>query len=596
MDLIEYLRRAPLFEQLSEENLRRVSHICEERTIPPGRRLCWQADLGSTFFIVDSGEATIHRIDERGFQRPKTMLRAGESFGTTSLFLAEPRDATVTAVTEMHVWTIQRADFQALLDDEPSLWHELRIPGDILAKLRAPRYPWLEPGEHVVRHSRRHWIVFVRSVFWVTASTFVYVVFTTWVVFSLRLSLNILLLVLPVLGLASLGFVWHWYSWRNDYFVVTNRRVTHHEQVAFLYESRDETPIQRVQDISIQRAPLGRLLGCGDLTIQTAAKVGSIVFSDAPAPEEMRDAIFGELNRFLATQRATQRRQIRGELASHIAAEAGETPFDAVSTLETPVDRAEEPDLPEAEPGKLVQAVMWLADMGLVPRTRIMNEKENTVTWRKHWVFLVADVLPSFLLSLVLSVLTVIGLLGHPAGLVAFLPSYPYGTLFFALVAMGWFWWQSTDWANDLYTVTSDRIIDVEKKPLFFAEQRREASLGAIQNVSLKIPNMLAVVFNYGDVLVQTAAQGEFTFDKAPNPREVQREIFRRMEAFQEAQRATEASRRRAELAEWFAVYDELRRSGQQPAIPSPLTTTRGPRAAEGNPPEEGDAMHDSRG
>ena len=80
------------------------------------------------------------------------------------------------------------------------------------------------------------------------------------------------------------------------------------------------------------------------------------------------------------------------------------------------------------------------------------------------------------------------------------------------LVMMGWFWWEATDWSNDLYIVTRDRIIDVEKHPLKLSEERREASLGMIQNVSLRMPSIFANLFQYGDVLVQTAGAGEFTF------------------------------------------------------------------------------------
>lgn len=580
MDLIERLRRVPLFERLSEENLRRVAQIAEERTVPAGTRLCWQADRGTTFFIIDSGEAKIHHIDERGYQRPVGMLRAGDSFGMTSLFLAEPRDATVIAVTEMHLWTIQRADFQSLLDEEPLLARELQIPEAILAKLRAPRYPWMEPGERVIRQSRRHWIVLVRPLLLVTLGVFAYVALILWLLLRVRWSLNLLLLILPAFVLASLAFVWHWFDWYNDYFVVTNRRITHHEQVAFVYESRDETPIERVQDISVRRSGLGRVMDYGDIVVQTAARIGNIAFYDAPSPDGLREAIFSELSRVRAMRRASQRRQVRGELLSHLAAESPELPLQVMVDQQTLIDQTEETMEAAPQPGKLLRAVLRLAEMGFLPRTRI--EKPEAIIWRKHWIFLLADVAPAFLLGLVLGVVTVLGFFGRPAWLVAFWPSYPFVTLFFTLLAIGWFWWQSTDWANDLYILTKDRIIDVEKRPLFLPEQRREASLGVIQNVTLRIPSPMAALFNYGDVTVQTAAAGEFTFDRAPNPRGVQQEIFRRMEAFQEAQREAEAARRRAELAEWFAVYDELHRQGK-PFVP-PM---RGASAPAGEATEE---------
>ena len=87
-----------------------------------------------------------------------------------------------------------------------------------------------------------------------------------------------------------------------------------------------------------------------------------------------------------------------------------------------------------------------------------------------------------------------------------------------------------------------------------------------IQNVSFEMPTFWAAVFDYGDVLVQTAGSGEFTFVQVPGPREVQAEIFRRMEAYRERQRRLEAEGRmtdagRAEVerakadGRWDAAY-----------------------------------------
>mgnify|MGYP003862854437 CR=1 FL=1 len=169
-----------------------------------------------------------------------------------------------------------------------------------------------------------------------------------------------------------------------------------------------------------------------------------------------------------------------------------------------------------------------------------------------------------------MGVLTILALLGQFRFITSVFPYFTLITLFFALFGAGWFWWESTDWGNDLYIVTNERIIDMEKRPLFFAEQRREASLGVIQNVSLKIPNIIAVVFNFGDVVVQTAGAGEFTFDGVPNPREVQREIFRRMEAYREAQREKEAARRSAAITRVRGRCSSNRRATASPTRPDP--------------------------
>jgi len=79
-----------------------------------------------------------------------------------------------------------------------------------------------------------------------------------------------------------------------------------------------------------------------------------------------------------------------------------------------------------------------------------------------------------------------------------------------------------------------------------------------IQNVRYEKHGLRAAVFNYGNVVVQTAGTGEFTFDKIRDPRAVQKKIFERVAAFKKAQSEREAARRREEMGDWFSVYKEL--------------------------------------
>ena len=570
MDLVALLRTVPLFRLLSDDQLALVTSISEQHTVAPGAILCRQADPGVRFFLVESGEAIVHHVDDQGFRRPAGMVRAGESFGVTSLLIGEPRDATITAVTEMRLWTIKRPDFQELLAQHPRLRRALSIREDTLAKLRAPHYPWAEPDEVVIYHSRRHWIVFAPWIVLPTVGALAIVLSLTTLAIRMPTLPRMTWLPPLALGIYVLILLWGWIDWRNDYFVVSSRRVAHCEW-SLLRQSREEAPIDRVQNIRVRRGALGGLLNYGDLTITTAAKVGDIHCDRIPHPERMREAIFGQIARLRATRRAAQRHLIRDELISRINLESASPLLDDGPSDRGPIDHVQEPEPPEVQPSRLRRAAMRLAETGIIPRTRI--ETPESVTWRKHWVFLALSVIPAFVLSLGLGIVTVLGFSSQEGEPPARLLSYPQVTLLLTLLAMAWLWWRFADWANDLYIVTSERIIDIEKRPLFFAQERREASLGMIQNVSLRIPNLVAKVFDYGYVLVQTAGSGDFSFDRVANPREVQREIFRRMESYREAERKKGAARRRAEMGEWLTVYDNLRHKegmGNHPASVPP--------------------------
>jgi len=445
----------------------------------------------------------------------------------------------------------------------------LCIPAEVLDRLEAPRFAWMEPGEVVLFFSRRHWVGLALGLARaVLAGLAIEATVAALEAFT-PLAVNVpLWSALALLVVAAL-IVWRWVDWANDYIAVTTWRVTHHERVALIYESRSEAPLDRIQNINVERRFWGSLLGYGTVTIETASAVGSLRFDRLPHPEELREIIFAQLSRVRATQLAAERHLIRDELVSRLQEELDRPGASTGRSTAPPIDLIEELPARQPSPSRIAGLLNRLAAAGVLPQVRVATA--DAVTWRKHWIFLLADVAAPAVLSLALAVIALLGFFGWSGGFLALLPGFPFVALLLVVVCLGWFWWQADDWSNDLYTVTNERIIDIEKRPFFFSEQRREASLGVIQNVRFHMPSFWAALLNYGDVFVQTAGAGEFTFHRVPNPRDVQAEIFRRIEAFREAERQREASRRRSELSEWFSLYDGLREqppSGEPPGYP----------------------------
>ena len=179
--------------------------------------------------------------------------------------------------------------------------------------------------------------------------------------------------------------------------------------------------------------------------------------------------------------------------------------------------------------------------------------------WRKHWLILIERIWQSLLAWVIVTgtvVLTLTNALGFTwlaPGLAWLIPAVLW------LATTAWLWWQYEDWANDLYIVTNDKVIDIERKPFGLSEQRREAGLDRIQNVEYEIPSIWANFLNYGNVLIKTAAADEgFTFDLVAHPRGVQREIMNRVSAFRASRQQREASAQRMQQAYILGVYHEL--------------------------------------
>jgi len=93
----------------------------------------------------------------------------------------------------------------------------------------------------------------------------------------------------------SLGLWLLW--WRNNYLVLTKRSIVRHSGVF----SRDERaiPLNQVQDVTINYGIIRRLLGLGDIAIDSAGTSGiEIVMKDIDRPEEFRAKVFEQIDKF----------------------------------------------------------------------------------------------------------------------------------------------------------------------------------------------------------------------------------------------------------------------------------------------------------
>jgi hypothetical protein len=135
-------------------------------------------------------------------------------------------------------------------------------------------------------------------------------------------------------------------------------------------------------------------------------------------------------------------------------------------------------------------------------------------------------------------------------------------------------WWiyGYVDWRNDIYQVTPDQIIDINKKPLS-TEQRRAAPLENILSTEAERLGFTGYVLNYGTVFIAVGGS-HLDFEDVRDPAAVQADIDRRREARAERKREAEAAVERKRMSDWLLAYyenePELRRHQAAPDENSP--------------------------
>ena len=97
--------------------------------------------------------------------------------------------------------------------------------------------------------------------------------------------------------------------------------------------------------------------------------------------------------------------------------------------------------------------------------------------------------------------------------------------MFYYLIIVGFILVEFTIWYFNVGLVTNERIIDLDVSGILF-KHVSETKLNLIEDVSYSQIGAIRSVFNYGDVLMQTAATyANFEFDRAPEPARIVRII-----------------------------------------------------------------------
>jgi len=527
--IIPLLKKQPLFEGLSIEELQELAAIVKSERFPEKARIVEQGELKPVYYIIISGEAIARALDEFGREKPVRFLQAGDSFGETSLLVGEPRDATVIARTDLEVIYIEKADFDRLLSQRPEIRRKLRPRPEVKRLWEAPRYDWLVEGEVVVWHGHRHWCTMTK---WFLS--LIVLALLAYLAYRAKMPLCFLPIVLAFLPWAIWSPVEIW-NWLYDRYIVTNRRVALIETIPYRVAARQEALLERVQEVDIQKSFPKSIFGVGDVIISTAARTRPIIFQSISKPEEVEKIIQEQKARAMRWERAEERGRIRRRLA-------GEEPPSS-------------PPPPQPSPSLPSFFYPFIGE----------KREPQQVTWYTHWWKLVQSIwLPTIVCVITLVIFALsLRLKGW----------FICGGLLFFVLSFSRFITTLFDWANERYIVSTNQIIMLRITSIlpllppvgpFSRIERKVAPLGSVQDVTTKMSAWGRIMGTLGlgemgDVLITTAAPaGVLEFKNVRNPLKVQSVIFEFLERYQEQQRRERLKETERLLEDWFQAHKEI--------------------------------------
>ena len=153
----------------------------------------------------------------------------------------------------------------------------------------------------IIRH---HWLkLVVPFVVWLVVGTLSAIFFPP----SIALVIILVTALYPVLV---------YFTWVHNIWAVTNLRVI--DEGGFFTRYAKESPLEKINNIEYEQSFWGRILGYGNVDIQTAAEMGETNYQMIHHPKLLKDTITHAQEEYKNRQVSNQADQLAKAIASHV--------------------------------------------------------------------------------------------------------------------------------------------------------------------------------------------------------------------------------------------------------------------------------------
>ena len=526
---IRLLRESALFSALPDEDLPIIGEALVRVELPAGEILFEEGEDIDGIFLVETGKLT-------GFDQENGHIadyKRGDILGLITSNLANERQETIQAQKNSQVWYLSGANLERLISERPAFAETVTVLANSQVMVRRMAMPWLEADEKVSLIARKH------PVFLLFAGAPPILFFAlTLVGLNYLQPESIMLGVMFFFFICAVWLLWNINNWANDFYLITSKRMVWVERVSGFYESRQEAPLGTLISVGVQTGQMGAILGFADVIVRTY--YGDIRFERVAHAKTIGKLI----ESFWAKSKHVDLELDAKEIRRVLREKFGKAP-EEVTSKELQDEYGIENEIPRAE----ISFFEWLFSDFL----KVRYEAGGSITYRKHWVVLLRKIFLS-LAGAVLSAGFVIAVLTRN---ISGLNSAMALTLgFFALmVSFAVMLYQYVDWRNDVFQLTPNQVIDLDRKP-FGRESRRAAPLDNILSIEYERRGIIPMIFNFGTVYI-TVGNTQLTFNNVYHPSDVQQDIFARMGKHVQETQDRQTNQERDRIAQWFKVFQE---------------------------------------
>lgn len=163
----------------------------------------------------------------------------------------------------------------------------------------------LKKDEKLLLITRQHWIKLVLPCFvWLLVTILLFVL--GWFGTGTKFIIILLVAIYPL---------YEYIGWKYNLWAVTNMRVVDEE--GFFTRYAKESPLDKINNVEYDQPLLGRILGYGNVDIQTAAEMGETRYQLIHHPKLLKDTITHAQEEYKKLQINTQATQLAEAIAKN---------------------------------------------------------------------------------------------------------------------------------------------------------------------------------------------------------------------------------------------------------------------------------------
>jgi hypothetical protein len=530
----DFLRQLYFFRGLDQAHLAHLVSSMQRLEPTLDTVILSEGETDNDFYLIYQGKVRQSQLVQ-DTEIPIGNLGPGDYFGEYSLLLTRPSAFSVKVSSNQAILLrLGRLYFDELVQEYPQIGADLRDTLESRERAAQNHFDWLGADETVYFLTQKHWFRLFLSLLLPGILGFFSLLSVGYGLLEPSNPFGNLPVIFGFVGilLAGVWAVWDFIDWRNDFYILTNQRVVWLERVIIFYYSRREAPLTHILAVNVYSSWLGRIIGYGNVEVRTFT--GSIQMRNSEQPYRYASFIEGFLVRAKELRKQYEAENMEKSLHDRLG----------FTDVEEPLPEEQSPSSGEVKTNRS-SGVRSILDTFL--KVRFMDGA--VITYRKHWLVLLRR---SWLPLLLLVLYTVLVIFLIQSGILA-------GSCFPLLLMLGylglflWLLYRYLDWNNDIYQLTPDQILDIERRPLG-EEKKKSAPLDSILSLEHRREGIIRLLFNYGDVIINVG-QTQFLFYGVKNPDQVQQDIVAYIEARRRKKEDETAARERERMLDWFGSY-----------------------------------------